>query len=134
MRTITIHSPSLLAGLALACICLLAVGAQVPGPAQSLSFTSGGCCGSIDPRNAVVIREENGPFTVPAGKLMLMTGFGTPNPYYTTVSIDGVPESYSYKNGEDYARFPSLVPVFAGSTITATGNGRGRVYGFLINA
>ena len=40
---------------------------------------AGGQYPGYDPRNAVVVREEDGPYTVPAGRVLVMTAFGGDN-------------------------------------------------------
>lgn len=88
----------------------------------------------MSPYNAVVLRQEAGPYTVPAGKLLAITGFGTTYVYESQLFVDGVMEARSYKNGEDMAKLPGPLPVAAGSVVTVTaGNGMGRVYGHLLD-
>ncbi len=88
MKTIQIHPMSALLGAGLLALVSFAAQRSVTplgsfhGPPVPVEITAmpeiGGQYPGYDPRNAVVIREEAGPYTVPAGKRLVLTALGTP--------------------------------------------------------
>ena len=91
-----------------------------------------------DPHNMVVVREEDGPYTVPNGKLFVFTGFGRADGPYVQILVDGQVEMES---GDHVTHSIMPVPpgyaVRAGSVITAhaeTSPANGRAWGYLVDA
>lgn len=84
MKPVSIHPLSALAGAGLLAIMLLAAGAvQVSGGVQQIPTCPPGpvhVVGIADPNDIVLLREEDGPYTVPAGKVLVVTGLGVEGP------------------------------------------------------
>jgi hypothetical protein len=91
---ITIHPFSALIGAAIVCLTMLTVGAvTVQGSSSTRDVSAIEVVSDPHPRDFVRI-VEGVPFTVPAGKILVVTGMGWHTPGYGThqlsVFVDGV--------------------------------------------
>ncbi|MCY3002962.1 MAG: hypothetical protein NTV21_14265 [Planctomycetota bacterium] len=75
MRTIQLHPASLLSGIGLACLAMLAMG-QSPQPATPTLSPRNQPLAVIQARDFVQIRQGQ-PYTVPTGKILVITALGT---------------------------------------------------------
>ena len=94
------------------------------------------------PRDWVQIREVDGPYTVPAGKILVLTGLGisanVAAPAY--LYIDGQFEASAtpnngYGNGTNTKDLSFGITASAGQIVTLDGGGNpyGRAYGYLVD-
>ena len=86
---------------------------------------------------------EGTPFTVPGGKVFVLTGLGESGTGggTTTLSVDGVPEVSGNLTSSCWPTLPSILPVAsgfavqAGSVVEVTGAGSAsRAWGYLADA
>lgn len=81
MKPITLHPGSVVVGVALALLGIAVAGAQTPQVQSVIHLPprviEQHIVGIPDPNDMVVIRQEAGPYTVPAGKVFTLTGLGT---------------------------------------------------------
>jgi hypothetical protein len=140
-RTIQLHPLSLLAGVGFALLSLVAMG-QVPTAKRPAASHDSGLLQVAHPRYWIIV-EEGAPFTVPPGKILVLTGLGlrTASPSSTSeLKIDGVlmaSASGQQDNGNGAsvkvlavglsAKANSLVEVSGTSSI-------GRAWGYLVAA
>ncbi len=141
MKPIALHPGSLAAGAALAAVLFVVAGAQTPvvesviDPAPRVIEHH--IVGIPDPRDVVLIMEENGPYTVPSDKVLLISGFGSIH-YYTTqcaLFVDGAQVALGNSNQGQAMFTPLPVPgiqVRAGSVVSfSSSNNTGRAIGYL---
>lgn len=91
------------------------------------------------PRDMVQIREESGPYTVPAGKLFVLTGLGLSDDVgFTTLHMNGVSEvamqtSCSNGGGPTIAAAPLGFTAPAGAVLSVDGEGThlSRAWGYI---
>ena len=99
------------------------------------------------PHDMVVIRQENGPYTVPGGKLFVLTGLGNTSYVdnsYTDLHVDGVLEigmEHDVRSSPSpasctIAPIPAGFTVHSGSVITLDGRTDRvhRAWGYLVDA
>ena len=90
-----------------------------------------------DPHDMVVIREEDGPYTVPPGKLFVLTGLGgTPQCGSAAhLSVNGVPEVKSPLSDHVVGEVPIGFTAKGGDVLTfALNQGHARAWGYLVDA
>ena len=132
---IVIAPMSALAGAAALGLVLIAVGAtQGHEPLRVRVVHPVDVVGIPDPRDIIVI-EAGFPYLVPAGKLFVLTAFGSSGgrPSSVTLGVDGTTVFGLYNGSGPYFsmhRIPPHYTVAPGSTVT-TG---GRAWGYLIEA
>lgn len=139
-----LHLPSALAGAALIVAVALVASAQSPTPGRVLPPRSPELvhvAGIPDPNDLVLIRQEDGPYTVPPGKILVITGLGSSLAVYqSSLIVDGVYLAtrdvvFGFDGGA--AAFASIgempaLPLHAGAVITLDGyQGGGRATGYL---
>ena len=137
MRTIQLHSLSLLVG-ALVAVCVAVTMAPTP-PMPSTQTISNG----LVPAHSMVQIKEGTPYVVPASKVLVITGVGSTfigGNYGCTLSVNGVQEimTVAPQNlGSGELRSVVSVPIGfaipAGSVVTVYDSylGQGRVWGYL---
>ena len=157
MKPLELHLAFALAGAAALGLALVAAGAVQVQPDRRVHVGSVEPLGSStlslrivnpievvgipDPRDSVVIREEEGPYTVPQGKLLVFTAFGAMPSQNAFLSIDGVVEvQWLRGNGTDTTNtIASLSPGLTapgGSVVVASdagANNTARAWGYLID-
>ncbi|MEW6477778.1 MAG: hypothetical protein AB1679_36495 [Actinomycetota bacterium] len=126
MKPITIHPASAVVGAILVAVPFLVASFQTQAWPRQVPFPV-----SVqempDPHDMVVIRQEDGAYTVPEGKLFVLTGLGqgqwTYNAAQVYLFIDGVSEvafTYSFGGGTGGAEgMPSVIGVPAGCAVPA---------------
>ncbi len=138
MKNITIHPLSALLGAAFLAVPLVLVSFQaqawpshvpIPVTVQEL----------VDPHDMVVIREEDGAYTVPVGKLFVLTGIGRGELAGVRVYVDGVVEMDNSTTGlqQSILEAPLGCTVSAGSIVeprAKSGPTNGRAWGYLVDA
>ena len=141
MKPLTIHPVSFLLG-AIALGCVLALFGQGPPVATAGPLSGQGqvrVAGIPAPQDMVVVREEDGPYTVPPGNLFVLTGFGHGSTSgFVNLHVDGIFELSAHWDNTDagVGGTTSLLPVPAGyvvrsgSEILIQGTG-GRAVGYL---
>jgi len=131
---LTLHPGSAIAGAVLVAAPFLLMSAQteiawprhVPIPVSVQELPT--------PQDMVVLREEDGPYTVPEGKLFVLTAFGATATATPLLDVDGVREIKS-----NYALEPLALgfTVEAGAVITMdsqTSGAQSRAWGYLVDA
>jgi hypothetical protein len=126
MKPITIHPMSALAGVASSILVFVALGAQSPvvesilhpAPRPSAQVQ---VVGIPAPEDMVLIKEEDGAFTVPPGKVFVLTGIGADQltTGITDFLIDNVlilrgPSVVLWGSDFGFNPGPSIAPVPAG--------------------
>lgn len=113
MRPIQLHLPSLVAGVAACALALVSLGYAAP-QAKNAPPTP--------PANVVIIRESV-PFTVPKGKVFVLTALGTASftggPLLCTLKLNGEVEL----TGGTVQMGVGGTALFSGSTVTAVAPG-----------
>lgn len=132
MRPIRLHLPSVAIGVAAVALVLVSMGQAVPpvGPPR-IEY-------GPNPHDYIQIKEGT-PYTVPAGRLFVLTGLGVyqAGPVNVNLSVDGVTEVSvsNTSNGASVCSIADVPPgmtVRAGSTIAIGGSGGlGRALGYL---
>ncbi len=135
MNRISIHPASLVLGLIFGVLILISMSQTPPLNARTVNVQY-----LPDPRDMVQIREGT-PYTVPAGKVLVITGLGatsTTSSNNVGLNIDGQVELQTYTAALS-ADTPSVHPVpqgftaQAGSTVAIAGGGsnNGRAWGYI---
>ena len=154
--TIRLHPLSLVAGVALTLGILLVSSAfQSPtiGDPEPIGTLTGGTKPamkvrivnqpfSFDPRDAIVIREDDGPYVVPQGHLVVVTAMGYPAAAQesTYLNVNGQAEVYvnydSSANSSSIIAIPDGLTIEQGSVVTLSGSSPGsrRAWGYLVDA
>lgn len=102
MKYVRLDPASCLAGAALAGLVALLLGAaQQRGNVQQITSPRPGLlhvAGIPDPNDMILIRQEDGPYTVPLGKLFVLTSLGHANPNGSNVSlnVNSAVEAFAY--------------------------------------
>jgi hypothetical protein len=141
-RTIQLHPLSVLVGLGIALLGLVAMG-QMAVPSRTALAHSSMFRQVAHPRDWVVIKEGV-PFLVPPGRILVLTGVGATKfsscAFGGTIRIDGsdAAEGSQYDNNGDASvhGLPVGLSARAGSTveIDACAAGAGRAWGYLVDA
>ncbi len=140
------HPLSALTGAAGLALVLLATSASQthPGPQRVTIVGPVSISGEYDPRDAVVVRE-GAPFTVPTGKLFVLTGLGrvSGSGSSAALKINGATELRTYNGSGNDPTEPTVRPLPPGLTANAgdvvdVDNGAsgsdGRAWGYLVDA
>jgi hypothetical protein len=147
MKNNTLYPGSVLVGVVLAGIALVLVGAQTP-VVESVLHPSPRqvevkVAGIPDPNDLVLVRQEDGPYTVPPGKILVINGLGEASFGSIDLVVDGVPVASTqhlllgnFSQGAVSVASPTLhqlpsFPVRPGSVVTFSGAGSGRATGYL---
>jgi len=144
MKPISIHLYSALAGAGLLGLVLLAVGAvQVPGSAQRIPISNGLVRVAGIPTPQQMMRVHEGlPFTVPAGKLFVVTGLGQAQlitGYAANLRFNGqIILTYSFSSGlSPFGDIPPGIVAPEGTEVSTDTPGGGTtavVLGYLVEA
>ncbi len=145
MKPIQLHPGSVLAGVGVALLAFVVMGQQVVSTGQAPlagldpELTRPPAF-AVHPRDFVQIKEGT-PYTVPAGKLFVLTALGnTVAEMHTELFVNGVAEAESSNaqstgNAVSMKRVPRGFAVAAGSVITLTSlwsaPDDGRAWGYL---
>lgn len=130
-----IHFPSVSLGAVAVSLILLSMSQAAP------TLTQARVEYGPHPRDMVQVKQGT-PYTVPPGKLFVLTGLGgADNLGYSQLSVDGASEAAvmatcSNGGGSTVASVPSGFTVPGGSTIsvvTTSGGGQSRAWGYLAN-
>lgn len=137
LRSFTVHPISALAGVVFSALVLLSMSQAPPLNARSINIQY-----MPDPRDMVQIRGH-GPYTVPAGMLLVITGLGNADGSGgTQVRIDGQIDLSTQPMTAQIGG-PSVEPITPGLTIPAgaavtlysiggSGDANCRAYGYLV--
>ena len=145
MRPIQVHPLSALIGAAVLAVPLVLTSLQgasaTPYPHAQLPIPVTVKEMPPDPHDMVVIREEEGPYVVPTGKLFVLTGIGTNDAGHTvSLRVDGAIEAFASESSVRSPLSINAVPVGftapAGSSIVPhTGSLQmGRAWGYVVDA
>ena len=150
MRPIQVHPLSALIGAAVLAVPFALMSLQgssaTPYPHQALPIPV-----SVqempDPRAFVQIREEDGAYTVPAGRIFILTGIGTrvvSGQSSANFNVDGVAEVGAFYDSQGYdnpgfcsvSAAPTGFSVSAGRVISLSGStgNEARAWGYLADA
>jgi len=86
-----------------------------------------------DPHDMVVIRQEEGPYTVPEGKLFVLTSLGAQKNSTPTLSLDGVLE---FKSSQSHSPLPTGFTASAAQVIVVESHdleNHARAWGYLVD-
>lgn len=143
MKSITIHPGSLVVGAGLLGLVLLLTSAAQRTSASLGHFLSPNptveVVGIPDPRDMVMIREGQ-PFTVPTGKILVVTALGaTSNSFVVSLLVDGQNEmeavaNLPYGNSTTVQQLPTGFTVPSGSIVEVTSGQAifARAWGYLV--
>ena len=144
MQSITLHPRSLLAGAAIASLAWFTTSAQFSSPVVSRVVVEQRIAGIPTADQMVRIEQAGGPFTVPAGKILVITGLGAIGDHGdSNLVIDGVlvaEANTDTPGGAGSSSTPSIRALPAGLTATAgqdvtvsAGGSGGIVLGYLVD-
>jgi hypothetical protein len=147
MKSLVLHPRSVIAGAVVTAVIGVGLAARQAAGLERLT-TRPGCV--PDPRAMLVIRQEQGPWTVPAGKLFMLSGLGAAS-YVSSATpavllLDSVPElssiGYAARPGEggvdvqpvSVGPCPPGFTAAPGAVLTVVaGSGDGRAWGYLLD-
>ena len=139
----TLHISSVLAGAALLGLVAVTSSVQRTRPVSTNELTIGDnltvrVIGIPDPRDYVVVREETGLYTVPQGKLFVLTALGTTENVGSTLYVNSQRELvrfFTQSEGLTVAKVPPGLSAGPGDVLQVVGGGSsGRAWGYLVDA
>jgi hypothetical protein len=139
-RTIQLHPLSLLVGVGFALLGVVAMG-QMPAAKRPAAAHDSGLLQVAHPRDWVVV-EEGVPYTVPQGKILVVTAIGAAHNSggIGRVLVNGTIQcetanDVQFGNGASVKQLPLGFSVTSGSTVdTMCTTGLGRAWGYLVDA
>jgi len=137
-----IQPPSALAGAGLLALTLVAASAvQHPRPVPEEPVDVADdvrVAGIPDPRHQIVIREEDGPRKVPAGKLFVLTALGATThgrvaKLYVNDDLE-LTRAYHDHEGLSVVPVPPGFTAVSGDVLKVRAEGVGRAWGYLVDS